>query len=222
MLAGALISLVPAWLSDLERGSAGVVLEAILFFAAGLVLVRFGAPAWQTAMALIGGGIVGDLVAAVIHSGFAVYAGTWTPALALLLIIVPAVMAGVAAGDCLVRSDLGRALPLVAWVAGALAALLLGSSFIAAGAILLATALALAIRQPRRAVVLDCLLAGTTGLVACIVYFSRPAGPSRMWPIELPFQAGGLAILAAAGCAAGLLIAGRNAEHPRRGLRMSG
>ena len=112
------------------------------------------------------GGAVGADDGLFAHKGFAVFADTWAPAGALLLVMVPALVAGSALGTCLARRDAGIAAPLAAVVAGYACAALLGWDFVAAGAGLLIACSVLAWLQPRHALLLGCLLMGFCALSA--------------------------------------------------------
>jgi hypothetical protein len=204
---GALSSLIPVLLTDVERGAAGVLIEVMLLFCGSVFLARRTGRPLRAGVWMMAGLVVAETVALVAHLGLAVFAGTWAPAYSLLLAAVPALLAGAAAGDCLARPDAGKVLPVLAWLAGAACALLLGWSFVAAGLAILAGACALVVLRPSQALLLGCLLAGSAGLVAVVVFFSRPGGPGNMWPVVLPLEALVLVPMAAAGCGAGLLIA---------------
>ena len=204
---GALSTLIPVLLTDAGRGAAGMVLGSLLVFAAAVFLARRVGPPALVSLWLLAGAVLAEAVTQIGHGGFAIFAGTWAPAFSILLVTVPAVLAGAAVGICLSQPGSSKILPLVAWLAGWACALLLGYSFIGAGAAMLVAACALAFLQPRHALLLGCLLAGSAAMLAVLIFFSRAGGPGNMWPVVLPVQAIVLTPMVAAGCALGVAIA---------------
>ena len=215
-MAGAIASLAPVIMTDFRHGTAGVLAQATVLFAGALVLSWRSGRAVRPPLFLLAGAVTCEAVALAAHKGFAVFADTWAPAGALLLVTVPALLAGAALGTCLARRDSGTAAPLLALMAGYACAALLGWDFVAAGAGLLIAAGALAWLRPRHALVLVCLLMGFCALSAVMAYFARPAGPGNLWPVVLPVQAALLTPMAGIGCSLGLLLArvSRRKEHP--------
>jgi hypothetical protein len=216
ILVGAIASLMPVIMTDLRNGTAGVEAEAVLLFVGALLLSWWSGRALRPSLFLLAGALACEAVALAAHRGFAVFADTWAPGGALLLVTVPALLAGAALGTCMARRDAGMAAPVLAVLAGYACALLLGWDVVAAGAGLLIVSAVLAWLEPRHALLLGCLLMGTCALAAVLAYFGRGEGPGHLWPVVLPVQAALLTPMAGIGSALGLLIARatRRNEHP--------